>query len=174
MLIRPQGLLCIDWEDFTTGIAFMGFITTCGSTISYAVLYHCPTCLWDWLVVIVGIIFCVLYFVEFVMDKCDGSRSIRYLASAPGLFKILEACVSCTLFVLLGNYDRKPIVVWCYVSYILPFLVIPVVIMLNVLKKMRDFQSAFQPDLCGVALHPYFYAAVHSHSNHVASLLSQR
>lgn len=134
-LIQP---MCIDWDDFTTGIAFKGFITTCGSTICYAVFYHCPTCLWDWLVIIVAIILCAIYCLEFVVDKCDASRSVSYLARAPGLFKILEACVSCILFVLLGNYDREPIVIWCYVAFILPFLVIPVVIVLNVLKKMRN------------------------------------
>ncbi|XP_048089957.1 myeloid-associated differentiation marker-like protein 2 [Alosa alosa] len=131
--------LCIDWDDFTTGVAFMGVITTCPCTICYGAFYLCKTCLWDWLVVIVAIMCSVFYLVEFVMDKCDSKCSVRYLAAWPGIFKILEAFVSCIIFVLVKDYVREPVVIYCVVAYILPFPIIPVVIVMNVMKKARDF-----------------------------------
>ena len=131
-------VFCMDWDDFTTGIAFISSLTTCTCAICYCTFYLCLKCLWDWLVAVLAIVCCALYIFEFVKDKLDSTRSVKYLAALPGIFKILEAYVSCLIFISLMGYQGQPGLIWCVVAYIIPFLIIPVVIAVNVMKKLRD------------------------------------
>ncbi|KAL2078459.1 hypothetical protein ACEWY4_026144 [Coilia grayii] len=130
--------LCMDWDDFTTGIAFMAALTTTTCALCYCIFYVCLKCVWDWLVALLAIVVCVLYIVEFVKDKLDFTRSVKYLAALPGIFKILEAYVSCLIFISLMGYQGQPALIWCVVAYIIPFPIIPVVIAVNVMKKLRN------------------------------------
>ncbi|XP_063077247.1 myeloid-associated differentiation marker-like protein 2 [Engraulis encrasicolus] len=130
--------LCMDWDDFTTGIAFMAALTTTTCALCYCIFYVCLKCLWDWLVAVLAILVAVLYVLELVKDKLDSTRSVKYLAALPGIFKILEAYVSCLIFVSVMGYQTEAALIFCLVAYIIPFPIIPVVIAVNVFKKLRD------------------------------------
>lgn len=131
-------VFCMDWDDFTTGIAFMASLTTTTVAICYCVFYVCLTCLWDWLVAFLAIVCCVLYIIELVRDKMDSSRSVKYLAALPGTFKILEAYNSCIIFISLIGYHGQPPLIYCVVAYIIPFPIIPLIIMVNVMNKLKN------------------------------------
>ncbi|XP_076154938.1 myeloid-associated differentiation marker-like protein 2 [Alosa pseudoharengus] len=129
--------LCMDWDDFTTGIAFMASLTTCTVAICYCVFYVCLVCVWDWLVAVLAILCCALYITEFVRDKCDSTRSVKYLAALPGTFKILEAYASCIIYISLTGYHTQVPLILCVVLYIIPFPIIPVIVMVNVMNSLR-------------------------------------
>ncbi|XP_030626080.1 myeloid-associated differentiation marker-like protein 2 [Chanos chanos] len=129
---------CMDWDDFTTGMAMMCALTTFACTVSFAVFYVCLTCVWGLVVSVLSALCCLLYCVEAVRDKMNPTRSASYVAAPPGFLKILEAFVSCIIFVSLTGYVNKPALQWCIVAYVIPFPIIPVIIVTNIMKKLKN------------------------------------
>ncbi|TRY96156.1 hypothetical protein DNTS_028348 [Danionella cerebrum] len=131
-------VFCMDWDDFTTGMAMMASLCTFSTTVMMANFYICRTCIWGWIISILSAGCCVLYSVETFRDKCESSRSATYVAALPGFWKILEAFVACIILTSLIGYVGNPALIWCIVAYAIPLPLTLLVIITNILTKLKN------------------------------------
>ncbi|XP_056153594.1 myeloid-associated differentiation marker-like protein 2 [Lampris incognitus] len=133
----PLNLFCMNWDDFTTGMAMSSALMTLSVAVTYANFYACSKCFFAWVVSAFAILCGVVYVIEVVKDKIlDGKKGV-YLAALPGFWKVTEAFVSCIIFISLSGYHGKPMLIMCVVAYIIPFPIIPLIIATNILKKLK-------------------------------------
>ncbi|KAK7123334.1 hypothetical protein R3I93_021678 [Phoxinus phoxinus] len=130
--------LCMDWDDFSTGMAMMSSLCTFSCTVMFANFYICRKCIWGWMVTILSAVCCALYCIETFKDKCDSTRSATYVAALPGFIKILEAFVACVILISLIGYVGKPALLWCIVAYAVPLPLTLLLIITNILTKIKN------------------------------------
>ncbi|XP_023266985.1 myeloid-associated differentiation marker-like protein 2 [Seriola lalandi dorsalis] len=132
-------LFCMDWSDFTTGMAMSSTLMTVSVAIIYANFYACLklACLYGWIVSIFAFLCGMVYTFEVVKDKILDKKEGKYLAALPGFFKVLEAFISCMIFISLTGYRDKPALIICVIAYIIPFPILPLIIATNILKKLK-------------------------------------
>ncbi|XP_049336280.1 myeloid-associated differentiation marker-like protein 2 [Astyanax mexicanus] len=130
--------MCMDWDDFTTGMAMMSSLTTFACAVVFGNFYAHIRSPWGLAVTILACITCVLYCIETFRDKRDSSRSATYVAALPGFLKVLEAFVSCIIYVSLIGYRGRPALYVCIVAYVIPFPIIPVIIVTNIFTKLKS------------------------------------
>ncbi|KAL6095143.1 uncharacterized protein ACO6RY_16404 [Pungitius sinensis] len=130
-------MFCMDWSDFTTGMAMSSTLMTVSVAITYANFYACLKCLYGWIVTIFAFLCALVYTLEVVKDKFLDKKKGSYLAAAPGFWKVMEAFVSCMIFISLTGYRDKPALILCVVAYAIPFPILPLIIATNILKKLK-------------------------------------
>ncbi|KAM4624499.1 myeloid-associated differentiation marker-like protein 2 [Polymixia lowei] len=130
--------LCMDWDDFTTGMAMSSSLMTLSVAITYANFYICRSCVYAWVVSILAFLCAVVYILEVIKDKFLDRKKGSYLAALPGFWKVLEAFVSCIIFISLTGYRGRPALIMCVVAYIIPFPILPLIIATNILKKLKN------------------------------------
>ncbi|XP_068162085.1 myeloid-associated differentiation marker-like protein 2 [Antennarius striatus] len=129
--------ICLDWPDFTTGMAMSSTLMTISAAIMYGNFYACLDCPYGWVVTVFAILCSVVYTLEVVKDKFLDKKKATYLAALPGFWKVLEAFVSCMIFVSLSGYSNNLALVLCVIAYAIPFPVVLLIIVINILKKLR-------------------------------------
>nr|XP_019938404.1 PREDICTED: myeloid-associated differentiation marker-like protein 2 [Paralichthys olivaceus] len=130
-------MFCMDWPDFTTGMAMSSTLMTVSVAITYANFYACLKCLYGWIVSVFAFLCCFVYTLEVIKDKILDKKKGSYLAILPGFFKVMEAFVSCMIFISLTGYSNKPALIACIIAYAIPFPILPVIIATNILKKLK-------------------------------------
>ncbi|XP_041830475.1 myeloid-associated differentiation marker-like protein 2 [Melanotaenia boesemani] len=130
-------MFCMDWSDFTTGMAMSSSLMTVSVAITYANFYACLKCFYGWIVSIFAFFCGFLYILEVVKDKFMDKKKGSYLAALPGFWKVMEAFVSCMIFVSLTGYRDQPALIVCVIAYIIPFPILPLIIATNILKKLK-------------------------------------
>ncbi|XP_029312596.1 myeloid-associated differentiation marker-like protein 2 [Cottoperca gobio] len=130
--------LCMDWFDFTTGMAMSSTLMTVSVAITYANFYTCMKCFYGWIVSIFAFLCGLVYILEVVKDKILDRKGGSYLAALPGFWKVMEAFVSCMIFVSLTGYRDSPPLILCVLAYAIPFPILPLIIASNILKKVRN------------------------------------
>ncbi|KAI4807769.1 hypothetical protein KUCAC02_027555 [Chaenocephalus aceratus] len=130
-------LLCMDWNDFATGMAMSSTLMTVSVAITFANFYACLKCFYSLIICLFAILTGVVYTLEVVKDKICDKKKGSYLAALPGFFKVLEAFVSCMIFVSLTGFRDKPALIICVIVYIIPFPILPLIIATNILKKLK-------------------------------------
>ncbi|KAM9426088.1 myeloid-associated differentiation marker-like protein 2 [Pholidichthys leucotaenia] len=130
-------MFCLDWADFTTGMAMSSTLMTVCVAIFYGNFYVCWKCLYGWIVTLFAALTGFVYILEVVKDKCCDKKKGSYLAALPGFWKVMEAFVSCMIFVSLTGYRDKPALIVCVIAYIIPFPILPLIIATNILKKLK-------------------------------------
>ncbi|XP_013863550.1 myeloid-associated differentiation marker-like protein 2 [Austrofundulus limnaeus] len=129
--------VCMDWDDFTTGMAMTSSLMTISSAITYANFYACSSCIYGWIVSVFAFLCGFLYLLEVVKDKCLDKKTGVYLSALPGFWKVLEAFVSCMLFVSITGYRNSVALTFCLIAYIIPFPILLLIIPVNILKILR-------------------------------------
>lgn len=137
LLNVPLDMFCMDWYDFTTGMAMSSTLMTISVAIIYGNFYACRTCVYGWIVTVFAFLVGLVYALEVLKDKCLDKKKASYLAALPGFWKVMEAFVSCIIFISLTGYRDKPALILCVVAYIIPFLILPFIIATNILKKLK-------------------------------------
>ncbi|XP_028287784.1 myeloid-associated differentiation marker-like protein 2 [Parambassis ranga] len=130
-------MFCMDWGDFATGMAMSSTLMTVSVAITYGNFYACLKCLYGWIVTIFASLTALLYTLEVLKDKFMDKKKGSYLAALPGFWKVMEAFVSCMIFISLTGYRDKPALIVCVIAYIIPFPLLPLIIATNILKKLK-------------------------------------
>ncbi|CAN9509111.1 unnamed protein product [Ophioblennius macclurei] len=130
-------MFCMDWSDFTTGVAMSCTLMTVSVALVYANFYICLTCVYDWIVSAFAFLCGLVYVAEVFKDKILDKKKGSYLAALPGFWKVLEAFVSCMIFISLTGYRDKPVLFLCIIAYVIPFPILPLIIATNILKKLK-------------------------------------
>lgn len=130
-------MFCMDWSDFATGMAMSSTLMTVSVAITYANFYACLTCIYGLIVSLFAFLTGFVYTLEVIKDKFMDKKTGSYLAALPGFLKVMEAFVSCIIFISLTGYRDRPVLILCVIAYAIPFPILPLIIATNILKKLK-------------------------------------
>ncbi|XP_064178365.1 myeloid-associated differentiation marker-like protein 2 [Anguilla rostrata] len=126
----------MDWDDFATGMTMTMTLMVFSTAVIYPVFYICSHCYLAVVITIVTLACFIVYIIDAVMSKCATKGS--YLCIMPGFIKVLEAFVTCIIFISLIGYVGKPALYWCIVVYVLPFPVTLLFMVINILHPLKN------------------------------------
>ncbi|XP_037675992.1 myeloid-associated differentiation marker [Choloepus didactylus] len=98
---------------------------------------------------------CVAYATEVAWTRARPGEITGYMATVPGLLKVLETFVACIIFAFLSNpylYQRHPALEWCVAVYAICFILAAVAILLNLGDCTNMLPIPFPSFLSGLAL----------------------
>ncbi|XP_008582030.1 PREDICTED: myeloid-associated differentiation marker [Galeopterus variegatus] len=98
---------------------------------------------------------CVAYATEVAWTRARPGEITGYMATVPGLLKVLETFVACVIFAFISNpnlYQQKPALEWCVAVYAICFILAAVAILLNLGDCTNVLPIPFPSFLSGLAL----------------------
>lgn len=98
---------------------------------------------------------CVAYATEVAWTRARPGEITGYMATVPGLLKVLETFVACVIFSFLSDphlYQHKPALEWCVAVYAICFILAAVAILLNLGNCTNMLPIPFPTFLSGLAL----------------------
>lgn len=106
---------------------------------------------------------CVAYATEVAWTRARPGEITGYMATVPGLLKVVETFVACIIFAFISDpylYKNKPALEWCVAVYAICFILAAVAILLNLLDCTNALPVPFPSFLSGLALlSVLFYAS---------------
>lgn len=97
----------------------------------------------------------VAYATEVAWTRARPGEITGYMATIPGLLKVLETFVACIIFAFLSEpsmYQRHPALEWCVAVYAICFILAAVAILLNLGECTNALPIPFPTFLSGLAL----------------------
>lgn len=97
----------------------------------------------------------VAYATEVAWTRARPGEITGYMATVPGLLKVLETFVACIIFAFIsepGLYQRHPALEWCVAVYAICFILAAVAILLNLGECTNALPIPFPTFLSGLAL----------------------
>ncbi|XP_055991772.1 myeloid-associated differentiation marker [Sorex fumeus] len=98
---------------------------------------------------------CVAYATEVAWTRARPGEITGYMATVPGLLKVLETFVACIIFAFLSDpsvYQQRPALEWCVAVYAICFILAAVAILLNLGECTNALPVPFPTFLSGLAL----------------------
>lgn len=98
---------------------------------------------------------CLAYATEVAWTRARPGEVTGYMATVPGLLKVLETFVACVIFVFISEphlYQRAPALEWCVAVYSICFILAAVAILLNLGECTNVLPFPFPSFLSGLAL----------------------
>ncbi|XP_015360902.1 myeloid-associated differentiation marker [Marmota marmota marmota] len=98
---------------------------------------------------------CVAYATEVAWTRARPGEITGYMATVPGLLKVLETFVACIIFAFISNpslYQHKPALEWCVAVYAICFILAAIAILLNLGDCTNMLPIPFPSFLSGLAL----------------------
>ncbi|XP_016072706.1 PREDICTED: myeloid-associated differentiation marker [Miniopterus natalensis] len=106
---------------------------------------------------------CVAYATEVAWTRARPGEITGYMATVPGLLKVVETFVACIIFAFISDpylYKHKPALEWCVSVYAICFVLAAVAILLNLFDCTNALPIPFPSFLSGLALlSVLFYAS---------------
>lgn len=106
---------------------------------------------------------CVAYATEVAWTRARPGEITGYMATVPGLLKVVETFVACIIFAFISDaylYKHKPALEWCVSVYAICFILAAVAILLNLFDCTNVLPIPFPSFLSGLALlSVLFYAS---------------
>ncbi|XP_077019260.1 myeloid-associated differentiation marker-like protein 2 [Tamandua tetradactyla] len=145
-LTRLHGCLPLSWGNFTATFAMLAALLCATAAVLYPLHFAglaCPPppdgcAARDFRLaasVFASLLF-VAYAVEVALTRARPGQLASYMATVPGLLKVVQAFVGCIIFGALAHdsrYGRYVATQWCVAVYSLCFLVTLLVVVLSVL-----------------------------------------
>lgn len=97
----------------------------------------------------------VAYATEVAWTRARPGEITGYMATVPGLLKVLETFVACIIFAFISEpslYQRHPALEWCVAVYAICFILAAVAILLNLGECTNALPISFPTFLSGLAL----------------------
>lgn len=98
---------------------------------------------------------CVAYATEVAWTRARPGEITGYMATVPGLLKVVETFVACIIFAFISDpylYKNKPALEWCVAVYAICFILAAVAILLNLFDCTNALPLPFPTFLSGLAL----------------------
>ncbi|CAK6964885.1 myeloid-associated differentiation marker homolog [Scomber scombrus] len=126
--------LPISWNDFTTAFAMLATLMVLAASIIYPIYYTCSSCGRQIGATVTSILAFILYAVEVGLTRAKSGEISGFLATVPGLLKVLEAFVACIIFICLEEhfYIHYAGLQWCVAVYSICFIFALLVIILTI------------------------------------------
>lgn len=98
---------------------------------------------------------CLAYATEVAWTRARPGEITGYMATVPGLLKVLETFVACVIFTFISGpelYQHQPALEWCVAVYAICFILAAVAILLNLGDCTNMLPIPFPSFLSGLAL----------------------
>ncbi|KAM5272688.1 myeloid-associated differentiation marker-like [Ctenodactylus gundi] len=98
---------------------------------------------------------CVAYALEVAWTRAKPGEVSGYMATVPGLLKVLETFVACLIFAFIGDsylYKHKAALAWCVAVYAICFILAAVAVLLNLGDCTDVLPVSFRAFSSGLAL----------------------
>lgn len=124
----------ISWDDFTTAFAMLSTLMVLAASVIYPAYFVCSNC---WIGIAASVLSCVcfcLYAAEVGLTRAKPGEISGFLATVPGLLKVLETFVACIIFICLNSsvYKNFPGLQWCVAVYSVCFIISLLIIILTI------------------------------------------
>ncbi|XP_060882641.1 myeloid-associated differentiation marker homolog [Labrus mixtus] len=134
------------WMDFTTGFAMLASLMCFASSIIYPTFFTCKVCHRQIGASVVSWVCFAVYAGEVVLTRLRPSgEHIGFLATVPGIMKMLETFLACLIFTSLetNQYSNDHALQWCVAVFSLCFIFNIVVIVLTIGPFASYFLTSF-------------------------------
>ncbi|XP_036295366.1 myeloid-associated differentiation marker [Pipistrellus kuhlii] len=98
---------------------------------------------------------CLAYATEVAWTRARPGEVTGYMATVPGLLKVVETFVACIIFAFISDpymYKDRPALEWCVAVYAICFILAAVAILLNLFDCTNALPVPFPTFLSGLAL----------------------
>ncbi|GCC37597.1 myeloid-associated differentiation marker-like protein 2 [Chiloscyllium punctatum] len=156
-LSRLQGCLGLSWENFTISFAMLAVLMELTASSVYPVYFvqlecgegaagSCESRGFRISASAFSALTCIAYGAEVHLSRARPGHIGAYMATTPGLLKVVQAYVACIIFGALANgseYSRYPATQWCVAVYSICFTLTSLVIGLNVSGQTGALRCPF-------------------------------
>ncbi|XP_058509749.1 myeloid-associated differentiation marker homolog [Solea solea] len=137
--------LPISWDDFTTAFAMLATLMVLSASIIYPIFYTCSICGRSIGASVISCVAFLLYATEVGLTRAKPGDTSGFLATVPGLLKVLEAFVACIIFICLNysHFSRFPGLQWCVAVYSICFIFAILIIIFTICRLLTLFPAPF-------------------------------
>ncbi|KAM8824459.1 myeloid-associated differentiation marker homolog [Synchiropus picturatus] len=135
----------ISWDDFTAAYAMLATLMVLAASIIYPNYTLCPSCDKQIAAVVMSCFAFIAYAIEVGLIRAKPGEISGFLATVPGLLKVLETFVACIIFICLdrSHYTRYAGLQWCVAVYSICFIVALLVILFTIFRLLALFPAPF-------------------------------
>ncbi|XP_043924158.1 myeloid-associated differentiation marker-like protein 2 [Protopterus annectens] len=146
--------LSISWDNFTVFFSMLATLMSVTASVIYPVYFvqlncsniSCETRNFRIAVSVFSALTAIVYAIEVFLTKAKPGHIASYMATIPGLLKVVQAFLACIIFGALVNqsqYNRYGATQWCVAVYSICFIVTVVIIFLNVAGRTMMVRCPF-------------------------------
>ncbi|XP_055050790.2 myeloid-associated differentiation marker homolog [Misgurnus anguillicaudatus] len=141
----------ISWDDFTAAFAMLATLMVLAASVIYPKFFVCSTCARGIVATVMSCLSFILYAVEVGLTRAKPGEISGFLSTVPGLLKVVEAFVSCIIFISLepNFYGYFPGLQWCVAVYSICFIVSLLIILLTICRLLARCPFPFNKCLTG-------------------------
>ncbi|XP_053308451.1 myeloid-associated differentiation marker [Spea bombifrons] len=156
-----QNRMPVSWRNFPITFAMFAVLMCLSATIIYPVRflemtrYSSEHRTYQIVAIVFSCLTTLAYIIEVSLTRAKPGEVTGYMATTPGLLKVIESYVACIIFVFISDpplYDRHEALKWCLAVYCICFILSVVVIILCVGECTGWLPCAFNKFLTGYAL----------------------
>ncbi|KAM9391618.1 uncharacterized protein KZ484_003150 [Pholidichthys leucotaenia] len=138
--------LPISWDDFTAAFSMLATLMVLAASVIYPKYFACPKCSRQIGASVTSCIAFILYAVEVGLNRAKPGEISGFLATIPGLLKVLEAFVACIIFICLDNteFTFSAGLQWCVAVYSICFIFALLIIIFTIGRLLSLFPAPFQ------------------------------
>lgn len=163
LLVELGGLQArfpLSWRNFPITYACYAALFCLSASIIYPTIFtqflkHYPTRDHAIAATAFSCIAFLAYATEVAWTRARPGEITGYMATVPGLLKVLETFVACIIFVFISEpylYQRHQALEWCVAVYAICFILAAVAILLNLCECTNALPIPFPTFLSGLAL----------------------
>ncbi|XP_029364837.1 myeloid-associated differentiation marker homolog isoform X1 [Echeneis naucrates] len=137
--------LPISWDDFTAAFSMLATLMVLAASIIYPIHFTCSTCGREIGATVTSFLAFILYASEVGLSRAKPGDISGFLATVPGLLKVLEAFVACIIFICLdlAKFSVHPGLQWCVAVYSICFIFAVIVIIFTICRLLALFPVPF-------------------------------
>lgn len=141
-------LLYYHWFHFF----FLLFFQLLSASVIYPSFFACSKCDRQIAASVFSCLAFLLYAIEVGLTRAKPGEISGFLATVPGLLKVLEAFVACIIFICLNRnfYTRFPGLQWCVAVYSICFIFAVLIILCTICRLLALFPFRFDKVLIAI------------------------
>ncbi|KAM8928011.1 myeloid-associated differentiation marker [Pelodytes ibericus] len=156
-----QNRMPVSWRNFPITFAMYAVLMCLSATVIYPVHflenkgYSNDRRSYQIVAIVFSCLTTLAYMIEVSLTRAKPGEVTGYMATVPGLLKVIETYVACVIFVFISDqplYERHDALKWCLAVYCICFILSVVVIILCVGECTGWLPCAFNKFLSAYAL----------------------
>ncbi|XP_075047483.1 myeloid-associated differentiation marker [Mixophyes fleayi] len=164
-----QNRMPVSWKNFPITFAMLAVLMCLSATIMYPLnhledrSYNSERRTYQIVAIVFSCLTTLAYIIEVSLTRAQPGEVTGYMATVPGLLKVIESFIACVIFVFISDpplYDGHDALKWCLSVYCICFILSVVVIILCVGECTSWLPCTFERFLSAyVLLAVLFYAS---------------
>ncbi|XP_063293211.1 myeloid-associated differentiation marker [Pelobates fuscus] len=156
-----QSRMPVSWRNFPITFAMFAVLMCLAATIIYPINflvskgYHDELRTYQIVAIVFSCLTTLAYIIEVSLTRARPGEVTGYMATIPGLLKVIESFVACIIFVFIADppqYTQYEALKWCLAVYCICFILSVLIIILCIGECTGWLPFAFNKFLSGYAL----------------------